>query len=68
MLISLLLVPAAALAEGEDIARCDELLYNGDFSVYSESAQLPAGWELSAYYNDSSSVLAATRRTTRRIL
>lgn len=61
MLISLLLVPAAALAEGEDTLVGDELLYNGDFSVYSESAQLPAGWELSAYYNDSSSVLAATQ-------
>ncbi|MEN6418538.1 MAG: glycosyltransferase family 39 protein [Clostridiaceae bacterium] len=61
LLLLLLIFPVAALAEGEDTLVGDELLYNGDFSVYSDSAQLPAGWELSAYYSDSSSVLAATQ-------
>ncbi len=61
LLLLLLTFPVAALAEGEDTLVGDELLYNGDFSVYSDSAQLPAGWELSAYYSDSSSVLAAAQ-------
>ncbi|MEN6340282.1 MAG: glycosyltransferase 87 family protein, partial [Clostridiaceae bacterium] len=61
LLASLLIVPAAALADGEDTLVGDELIYNGDFSVYSDSATLPAGWELSAYYSDSSSVLAAAQ-------
>jgi Gpi18-like mannosyltransferase len=57
LLISILAVPAAALAEG-DATEGDDLLYNGDFSVYADSADLPAGWELSAYYSDAESVLA----------
>ncbi len=61
LLLLLLTFPVAALAEGEDTLVGDELLYNGDFSVYSDSAQLPAGWELSAYYSDSSSVLAVAQ-------
>ncbi len=41
---ALVLLPAAlTLGDGE------ELLYNGDFGVYAESAFLPAGWELEAY-------------------
>ncbi|HWP21807.1 MAG TPA: glycosyltransferase 87 family protein, partial [Candidatus Cryosericum sp.] len=61
LLLLLLTFPVAALAEGEDTLVGAELLYNGDFSVYSDSAALPAGWELSAYYSDSSSVLAAAQ-------
>jgi len=57
LLITLLAVPAAALAEG-DATEGDDLIYNGDFSTYAESADLPAGWELSAYYSDADSVLA----------
>lgn len=61
LLICLLAVPLSALADGgEDALAGEELLYNGDFSVYSESADLPAGWELSAYYSDADSVLATT--------
>ena len=58
LLICLLAVPAAALAEG-DATEGDDLIYNGDFSVFADSADLPAGWELSAYYSDADSVLAA---------
>ena len=57
LLICLLAVPAAALADG-DATEGDDLIYNGDFSAYAESADLPAGWELTAYYSDSESVLA----------
>ena len=58
LLLCLLLVPAAALADGEDTLSGEELLYNGDFAEYSESAALPAGWELSAYQSDAESVSA----------
>ncbi len=57
LFISLLAVPAAALAD-RDTTEGDDLIYNGDFSVFAESADLPAGWELSAYYSDAESVLA----------
>lgn len=59
LLLCLLLVPAAALADGEDTLSGGELLYNGDFTAYSESATLPAGWELSAYQSDAESVSAS---------
>ena len=58
LFLCLVLVPAAALAEGGDVVSGTELLYNGDFGIHTESATLPAGWELSAYANDSSSVAA----------
>ncbi|MCE5189545.1 MAG: glycosyltransferase family 39 protein [Eubacteriales bacterium] len=58
LLFCLILVPAAALADGEDTVSGGELIYNGDFGIHTESAELPAGWELSAYQNDSSSVTA----------
>ncbi len=57
LFISLLAVPATALAEG-DTTEGDDLIYNGDFSVFADSADLPAGWELSAYYSDADSMLA----------
>ena len=59
LLLCLVLVPAAALADGEDTLNGENLLYNGDFAAYSESAELPAGWELSAYSSDASSVTAS---------
>lgn len=47
--LAMLLVPVAALAEeGEE-----NLLYNGDFAVASESAALPAGWEAEYYLAES---------------
>lgn len=49
-LIICLLLPVTALA-----AEGDELLYNGDFSKYSEGASLPAGWDLDAYLDDEAS-------------
>lgn len=58
LLLCLLCVPALALADNGDQLTGEELLYNGDFSVYAESASLPAGWELSAYLNDADSVSA----------
>lgn len=58
LLFCLLIVPATALAEDGDVVSGTELLYNGDFAAHSDSASLPAGWELSAYQNDSSSVTA----------
>ena len=58
LFLCLLLVPVAALAEGGDVVSGTELLYNGDFGIHTESATLPAGWELSAYASDSSSVAA----------
>jgi len=63
LFICVLAAPVAALADGgEDTLAGEELLYNGDFSVYSESADLPAGWELTAYYSDAESVLSETLR------
>lgn len=59
LLICLILVPAVTLAGEEDTVSGEELLYNGDFGIHSDSAALPAGWELSAYLNDSSSVTAS---------
>lgn len=59
LLLCLILVPVSALAEDGDVVSGEELLYNGDFAVHSESASLPAGWELSAYQSDESSVGAA---------
>ena len=58
LFVCLLSVPALALAENADQITGDELLYNGDFSLHTESAPLPAGWELSAYQNDTNSVSA----------
>ncbi|MEA4938220.1 MAG: glycosyltransferase family 39 protein [Christensenella sp.] len=58
LFLCLILVPAMALADGGDVVSGTELLYNGDFGVHTESASLPAGWELSAYASDSSSVTA----------
>ena len=58
LFVCLLSVPALALADNADQLTGEELLYNGDFSVYAESASLPAGWELSAYLNDADSVSA----------
>lgn len=58
LLILLVLLPSATLADEADTVSGEELLYNGDFGVYSESAALPAGWELSAYMNESASVTA----------
>ena len=43
-LLALAALPAAALAETGG-----ELLYNGDFSQYASSADLPSGWELETY-------------------
>ncbi|MEA5047669.1 MAG: glycosyltransferase family 39 protein [Eubacteriales bacterium] len=60
LLLCVVLVPAAAFAEEGDVISGEELLYNGDFSVHSESASLPAGWELSAYQSDESSVGTVT--------
>ncbi|NLI55202.1 MAG: phospholipid carrier-dependent glycosyltransferase [Clostridiales bacterium] len=59
LLLCLLCVPALALADGADELTGDELIYNGDFSAYVESAALPSGWELSAYQNDADGVSAA---------
>ncbi|MEN6635838.1 MAG: hypothetical protein ABFC56_08315, partial [Clostridiaceae bacterium] len=59
LFVCLLSVPALALAENADQITGDELLYNGDFSLHAESAPLPAGWELSAYQNDSNGVSAS---------
>ena len=58
LFLCLILVPVAALADDGDVVSGTELLYNGDFGVHTETASLPAGWELSAYANDSSSVTA----------
>ena len=44
LFVCLLCVPALALAENADQTTGDELLYNGDFSIQTESAPLPAGW------------------------
>jgi len=49
LLLCLFLPVSAFAAEG------DELLYNADFSNYSEGAALPAGWELQAYQADAAS-------------
>ena len=43
-LLALMLLPGAAGAESGG-----ELLYNGDFAQYMESADLPSGWEFEAY-------------------
>ncbi len=56
LFVCLLCVPVLSLAEGSDELSGDELVYNGDFSVYTESASLPAGWELNAYQSDADSV------------
>jgi len=58
LLFCLLSVPALAFADGGDQLTGEELLYNGDFSVYAETADLPAGWELNAYQKDADSVEA----------
>ena len=58
LFVCLLIVPSLALADNGDQLAGDELLYNGDFSLQAESAALPAGWELNAYYNDAASVSA----------
>ncbi|MEA4869610.1 MAG: glycosyltransferase family 39 protein [Christensenella sp.] len=58
LFVCLLSVPALALADNGDQLSGADLLYNGDFSVYAESASLPSGWELNAYQNDSNSVSA----------
>ena len=34
----------------------EELIYNGDFEISSEEAQLPSGWQLEAYYSSSDSL------------
>ena len=44
VVLALATLPAAALAQADG-----ELLYNGDFSQYQESAELPSGWEFEAY-------------------
>ena len=59
LFVCLLCVPALALAENADQTTGDELLYNGDFSIQTESAPLPAGWELTAYQNDADGVSAS---------
>ena len=48
LLILCLLTPFGALAETEG-EQPENLLYNGDFSVYTESASLPSGWDFEAY-------------------
>ena len=58
LFLCLLCISSLALAENGDRLTGDELLYNGDFSVYAESASLPAGWELRAYQNNAESVFA----------
>ncbi|MDP3447859.1 MAG: glycosyltransferase family 39 protein [Eubacteriales bacterium] len=58
LFLCLLSVPALALADDGDQLTGEELLYNEDFSVFAESASLPAGWELKAYLNDAGSVSA----------
>lgn len=58
LFLCLALIPAAALADEGDTVSGGELIYNGDFGVHSDSAALPAGWELSAYLSDSASVTA----------
>jgi hypothetical protein len=58
LFLCLILVPAMALADHGDVVSGTELLYNGDFGVHTESAALPAGWKLSAFASDSSSVTA----------
>lgn len=57
-LILCLLLPAAALADGDHVSG-DNLLYNPDFSDSSDLLPLPVGWTLDAYRNDSKSVLTA---------
>ena len=59
LFVCLLSVPAMALAENGDQLTGSDLLFNGDFSVYTESAPLPSGWELNAYQNDADSVSAS---------
>ncbi|MEG1524034.1 MAG: glycosyltransferase family 39 protein [Clostridia bacterium] len=45
-----LIVPAAALAETTEASGSNEnLIYNADFSVYTNSAELPSGWDLESY-------------------
>ena len=61
LILALLLLPSAAMAEGGDGGN---LIYNADFSNYSEQAELPAGWELSAYYPDDASVKAGIYEDT----
>ena len=56
LFVCLLSVPALSLADNGDQLTGSDLLYNGDFSLYSESAPLPSGWELNAYQNDTDSV------------
>lgn len=51
LLIICLALPLTALAEGT--ADSGNLLYNGDFSLYAASAELPAGWSFSAYAADT---------------
>ena len=59
LFVCLLSVPAMALADNGDQLTGSDLLYNGDFSVYTESAPLPSGWELNAYQNNADSVSAS---------
>ena len=58
LFVCLLSVPALSLADNGDQLTGSDLLYNGDFSLYVESAPLPSGWELNAYQNDMDSVTA----------
>ena len=51
--------PRCRLPDGGDETTGSELVYNGDFSVYTESALLPAGWELTAYQSGADSVTAS---------
>ena len=58
----LLLVPlGAALAEGDPAG--EELLYNGDFAQYADSARLPSGWEFEAYDASASDVFVEMDET-----
>ncbi len=60
VLLFIVSLPVSALAEEGDTLLGSELLYNADFSVQSEYAALPAGWELDAYDASSDAVSAYT--------
>ena len=56
LFLCLVLMPALALAENGDELTGGELIYNGDFSEYTEGEVLPSGWGLNAYLSDAGSV------------
>ena len=51
IILGLTAIPLNALAE-EDAQSGTNLVYNGDFSQFSEAAYLPEGWDFDVYVND----------------